>query len=306
MARVELYQFAHGAKQWRFTSARKAVTHNDVTYYPVRGLSRGNIEDADIDKCEVELTFPHPYPLFNDADDNFTQVFLNKIYLESVYFTLIELDGSDSLVLFKGRVTQPKFDDRDNTMTLVCSTAESFMRRNILTRKFQRTCPNNIYDKFCGLDFNEWAFEVTITVVNGLDITYTVNPTQVVDELGNPVFEQVPVLDEFGQPVLDGEGQPMYTDGDPIMEVKSYPARWLNRGVLKKDGVFTFIVGNGSNGSARLYRQHIGLEVGDVVLLAPGCDQSHKTCHEKFNNHKRFGGHPNMPSENPLETQLIK
>lgn len=306
MARVELYQFTHGSKQWFFTSARKAVTHNENTYYPVRGLSRGNIEDADIDKCEVELTFPHPYPLFNDADDSFTQVFLNKIYLESVHFMLIELDGADALVLFKGRVTQPKFDDRDNTMTLICSTAESFMRRNILTRKFQRTCPNNIYDKFCGLDFNEWSFEVTITAVNGLDIAYTVNPTQVVDELGNPVFEQVPVLDEFGQPVLDGEGQPTYTDGDPVMEVKSYPAGWLNRGVLKKDGVFTFIVGNGSNGSARLYRQHIGLEVGDVVLLAPGCDQSHKTCHEKFNNHLRYGGHPNMPTENPLETQLIK
>lgn len=306
MARVELYQFTHGSKQWFFTSARKAVIHNENTYYPVRGLSRGNIEDADIDKCEVELTFPHPYPLFNDADDNFTQVFLNKIYLESVYFTLIELDGSDSLVLLKGRVTQPKFDDRDNTMTLICSTAESFMRRNILTRKFQRTCPNSIYDKFCGLDFNEWAFEVTITTVNGLDIAYTVNPTQVVDELGNPVFEQVPVLDELGQPVLDGEGQPTYTDGDPVMEVKSYPAGWLNRGVLKKDGVFTFIVSNSSNGNARLYRQHIRLEVGDVVLLAPGCDQSHKTCHEKFNNHLRYGGHPNMPTENPLETQLIK
>ncbi|MCU4310442.1 hypothetical protein KTH02_16695, partial [Acinetobacter radioresistens] len=119
MARSELYQFKHGGKQWFFTSARKAIIHNNITHYPVRGLSRGEIEDADIDKCEVELTFPHPYPLFNDADDNFSQVFLNKIYLESVHFTLIELDDGESLVLFKGRVTQPKFDDRDNTMTLV-------------------------------------------------------------------------------------------------------------------------------------------------------------------------------------------
>ncbi len=284
MARVELYQFTHGTKQWHFTSARKAVTHSDATYYPVRGLSRGNIEDADIDKCEVELTFPHPYPLFNDADDSFTQVFLNKIYLESVYFTLIELDAGESLVLFKGRVTQPKFSDRDNTMTLVCSTAESFMRRKILTRKYQRTCMNNIYDKFCGLDFNEWSFEVTVTAIDGLNISYTVNPTQVVDENGDPVFE----------------------NGDPVMEVKTYPDKWLNRGVLQKDGVFTFITDNESNSRIRLYRQHIGLKVGDVVLLAPGCDQSHKTCHEKFNNHLRYGGHPNMPTENPLETQIIK
>ena len=284
MARAELYQFTHGSKQWFFTSARKAVSHNDVTYYPVRGLSRGNIEDADIDKCEVELTFPHPDLLNNEQDQSFTQVFLNKIYLESVYFTLIELDAGESLVLFKGRVTQPKFDDRDNTMTLVCSTAESFMRRKILTRKYQRTCMNNIYDKFCGLDFNEWSFEVTVTAIDGLNVAYTVNPTQVIDENGDPVFE----------------------NGDPVMEVKTYPARWLNRGVLQKDGVFTFIVGNSVNGSIRLYRQHIGLKVGDVVRLAPGCDQSHKTCHEKFNNHLRFGGHPNIPTENPLETQIIK
>ncbi|AUC05483.1 DUF2163 domain-containing protein [Acinetobacter lwoffii] len=285
MARSELYQFKHGDKQWFFTSARKAITHNNIAYFPVRGLSRGNIEDADIDKCEVDLTFPHPYPLFNDADDNFTQVFLNKIYLESVYFTLIELDGSESLVLFKGRVTQPKFDDRDNAMTLVCSTAESFMRRKILTRKYQRTCPNTIYDKYCGLDFNEWSFDVTVTAINGLDVVFTMNPTQVKDEEGNLVFD---------------------VNNNPIMETKSYALGWLNRGVLKKDGVFTFITGNGANGSIRLYRQHIGLKVGDVVRVAPGCDQSLKMCHEKFNNHKRFGGHPNMPTENPLETQLIK
>lgn len=305
MARSELYQFKHGDKQWFFTSARKAITHNAITYFPVRGLSRGNIEDADIDKCEVDLTFPHPYPLFNDTDDNFTQVFLNKIYLESVYFTLIELDGSESLVLFKGRVTQPKFDDHDNTMTLVCSTAESFMRRKILTRKYQRTCMNNIYDKFCGLDFNEWSFEVTVTAIDGLNVGYAVNPTQVIDENDDPVFEQVPVLDEFDQPVLDEQNNPTYVDGDPVMEVKTYPAEWLNRGVLQKDSVYTFIIEN-SNNVARLYRQHIGLGVGDVVRLAPGCDQSHKTCHEKFNNHLRYGGHPNMPTENPATTQLIK
>lgn len=306
MERSELYQFKHGDKQWFFTSARKAIIHNNITHYPVRGLSRGDIEDADIDKCEVELTFPHPYPLFNDADDNFSQVFLNKIYLESVYFTLIELDGSESLVLFKGRVTQPKFDDRDNAMTLVCSTAESFMRRNILTRKYQRTCPNKIYDKYCGLDFDEWSFDVTVTAIIGLDITYTVNPTQVIDGQGNPVFEQIPVLDELGQPVLDEQGNPTYTDGEPVMEIKTYKSGWLSRGLLKKDGVFTFIIGNSANGSIRLYRQHVGLKVGDVVRVAPGCDQSLKTCDEDFHNHKRFGGHPNIPTENPVETQLIK
>ena len=303
--RVELYQFKHGDKTWYFTNHRKNVIHNEITYKSVRGLDRDAIEDADIDKCEIEVTFPQPYALKNDADDDFIRVFLNKIYFESVYLTVLELEKNETLVLFTGRVTQPKFDDSANTMTLVCSTGESYLNRSILVRKFQKTCPNSIYDRWCGLKFEDWAFDITVTAINGLTITFTVNPTQVKDEEGNLVFEQVPVLDELGQPVLDENGQPTYTDGDPVMETKTYAGGYLNRGLFKKLGVFTFIVGNTAN-SVTLYREHLGLKVGDVIQLVPGCDQSLKTCHEKFKNAARYGGHPYMPGENPVMSQLIK
>lgn len=303
--RVELYQFKHGDKAWYFTNHRKNVTHNNITYKSVRGLDRDAIEDADIDKCEIEVTFPQPYAIKNEADDDFIRVFLNKIYFESVYLTVLELEKNETLVLFIGRVTQPKFDDSANTMTLVCSTGESYLNRTILVRKFQKTCPNSIYDRWCGLKFEDWAFDVTVTVINGLTITFTVNPTQVKDAEGNLVFVQVPVLDELGQPVLDVNGQPTYTDGDPVMETKVYSAGYLNRGLFKKLGVYTFVVGNTAN-SVTLYREHVGLKVGDVIQLAPGCDQSSKKCDSTFHNGARFGGHPYIPSENPMMTQLIK
>lgn len=303
--RVELYQFKHGDKAWYFTNHRKDVTHNGITYKSVRGLDRDSIEDADIDKCEIEVTFPQS-TLRNDAGDSFTSVFLNKIYFESVYLTVLELEKNETLVLFIGRVTQPKFNDSEDTMALVCSTGESYLNRTILVRKFQKTCPNSIYDRWCGLKFNEWAFDVTVTAINGLTISFIVKPTQMKDEEGNLVFVQVPVLDELGQPVLDSEGQPTYTDGgDPVMETKTYAAGYLNRGLFKKLGVYTFVVTNTAN-SVILYREHIGLKVGDVIQLAPGCDQSHKTCHEKFNNGARFAGHPYIPTENPVMAQLIK
>ena len=303
--RVELYQFKHGDKTWYFTNHRKDVIHNGITYKSVRGLDRDAIEDADIDKCEIEVIFPQPYALKNDSDDDFIRVFLNKIYFESVYLTVLELEKNETLVLFIGRVTQPKFDDSANTMTLVCSTGESYLNRSILVRKFQKTCPNSIYDRWCGLKFNEWAFDVTVTAISGLTITFTAHPTQVKDEEGNLVFVQVPVLDELGQPVLDVNGQPTYTDGDPVMETKVYSAGYLNRGLFKRLGVYTFVIGNSTN-SVTLYREHVDLKIGDVIQLAPGCDQSHKTCHEKFKNGARFGGHPYIPSENPVMTQLIK
>lgn len=281
--RVELYQLKHGDKTWNFTSARKTVVHNGFEYLPVRGLQRTVIEDESIDKCDTEVTFPQMNLLNTDGDD-LKAVFINKIFYGGVTITILELLNNETLVLHKGRVTQPKFDESTDTMTLVCETGESYLNRNILTRKFQATCPNSIYDRFCGLSFEQWSFDVTVTAISDLNISFTVNPTLVIDENGDPVLDVL---------------------GAPVMETKTYPDGYLYLGLLVKDSVHTLLI-TGSGTGAKLYRQHIGLQVGDVVRLAPGCDQSLKMCHEKFANNLRFAGHPFIPNSNPIYTQLIK
>lgn len=137
--RVELYQLKHGDKAWNFTSSRKTVLHNSIEYLPVRGLQRTVIEDESIDKCDTEVTFPQMNLLNQDGDD-LKAVFINKIFYGGVTITILELLNNETLVLHKGRVTQPKFDESADTMTLVCETGESYLNRNILTRKFQATC----------------------------------------------------------------------------------------------------------------------------------------------------------------------
>ena len=89
------------------------------------------------------------------------------------------------------------------------------------------------------------------------------------------------------------------------METKSYPDQWLNLGLMLKGGVHTLITTNTAN-SFTLYRQHVGLAVGDVFSVVPGCDQSKKMCDEKFNNWARYAGHQFIPNSNPIFTQLIK
>lgn len=281
--RVELYQLKHGDKTWNFTSARKTVVHNSIEYLPVRGLQRTVIEDEGIDKCDTEVTFPQMNLLNTDGDD-LKAVFINKIFYGGVSITILELLNNETLVLHKGRVTQPKFDESADTMTLVCETGESYLNRNILTRKFQATCPNSIYDRFCGLSFEQWSFDVTVTEISDLNISFTVNPTLVIDENGDPVLDVL---------------------GVPVVETKTYPDDYLYLGLLVKDSVHTLLI-TGSGTGAKLYRQHIGLQVGDVVRVAPGCDQSLKMCHEKFANNLRFAGHPFIPNSNPIYTQLIK
>ena len=89
------------------------------------------------------------------------------------------------------------------------------------------------------------------------------------------------------------------------METKSYPDQWLNLGLMLKGGVHTLITTSTVN-TFTLYRQHVGLAVGDVLSVAPGCDQSKKMCDEKFNNWTRYAGHQFIPNSNPIFSQLIK
>ncbi|MGF2881850.1 phage BR0599 family protein [Acinetobacter johnsonii] len=282
-ARVELYQLKHGDKVWNFTSARKAVVHNSIEYLPVRGLQRTAIEDESIDKCDTEVTFPQMH-LFNAEGEDLAAIFAGKIFYGGVTITILELYQGETLVLHKGRVTQPKYDEDADTVTLVCETGESYLNRNILTRKFQYSCPNSIYDRWCGLKFEDWSFEVEVTAIDGLKVSFNVVPTQVLDANGNPMFDE---------------------EGQAIMETKSYPDQWLNLGLMLKGGVHTLITTSTAN-TFMLYRQHVGLAMGDVFPVVPGCDQSKKMCDEKFNNWARYAGHQFIPNSNPIFTQLIK
>ena len=282
-SKKDLFEFKYGDITWLFTSASKPVTHKDKTYLPFV-VSRGNIEVEDIDKCETDVVFPYPKVIANENGDDIQKLFSNKIYFGGVTVTIFELYKNETLVIYKGRVTQPKFDDDANTMTLVCSTSETYQNRNILTRKFQKSCANKIYDRFCGLNFDDWAVEATVTAIDNLAISFTVNPT--------------PMLDENGDPVLD-------ENGDPVMEVKTYESGYFNRGLILKNGVYTSILSSTSI-SVSLYRQHFGLQVGDVVKIAPACDQTRQVCHDKFDNHLRFMGFPNVPTVNPTNDQIIK
>ncbi|WP_347472714.1 phage BR0599 family protein [Acinetobacter thermotolerans] len=163
----KLFHFTHGDNHWYYTNARKDITHEGIKYIHIRGLDCSAIEDESIDKADIDVTFPQPYALLNEDGKSLSQIFVNKIFYQGVRLEIFELEEDTKLFVFRGRVVLPKFDEDADTMTLNCSTAESQFRRTIFTRKFQRTCPNSIYDLFCGLDIDEWAFEVRITSVNG-------------------------------------------------------------------------------------------------------------------------------------------
>lgn len=324
-SKKDLFQFSFGTKTWYFTSAEKEVIHDEITYKPVKGLQRGDIEDADIDKCETEVTM-FQYQILNDAGDDFQQIFNNKIYLETVYLTILELYKGETLVLFKGRVTQPKYDEDANTLTLVCSTAESLQNRNILTRKFQKPCANKIYDMFCSLDFQKWASYAKVSAISGLSVVFSFEPnvvtTEETDVDGNLVTTVMTTNTGYGEiidnvvyiskkiiteiTVTDHETEESTTTTEEEVLWKIAQNNMFARGLLFKDGVYTFITDNSNTNQVWLYRPHIDLAVDDIVLIAPGCDQSLSLCHSRFENSLNHHGFPNIPSTNPVNDTIIK
>ncbi|MBJ9904801.1 phage BR0599 family protein [Acinetobacter bereziniae] len=321
-SRKELYQFKHGAKAWYFTSSSKPVVHNEITYQPIRGMSRTDIEDAGIDKADVDITFPQ-IPLLDANGEDLQQLFINKIFYDAVTVTILEIYKGDSLVLFKGRVTVPKFDEDAKTMTLVASTNETYQHRQILTRKFQKPCPNKIYDRFCGLDFDTWSSKAKVLSFNDLQVIVQFEPTvtvvESVDENENPVVTTTTIQSSLT--TIDAKDTvtktktivKVTTDKDTGEETTVTTTETIftreaqnafARGLIYKNGVYVFVV-NSSGMRLSMYRPFPYLKVGDEVFIAMGCDQSMVSC-KTFGNNMRFMGHPYMPNTNPVNDEIVK
>jgi uncharacterized phage protein (TIGR02218 family) len=141
--------------------------------------------------------------------------------------------------------------------------------------RIQGTCNNTVFDMGCGLVRSAWKFIATVSVP------------------GAPGWPFV-----FGLTGLD-----RVTGSDPTYTENWFAGGWIEVGgdririrssTLPSGGVF----------SVQLARDPSPfVNVGDAVVLYPGCDGLFGTCTDKFSNRNNFLGHPLMPRANP---SLIK
>lgn len=82
------------------------------------------------------------------------------------------------------------------------------------------------------------------------------------------------------------------------------PTGWLNAGYIEFGNQRRFI--NGHTGSAAVLLDAIStLQVGSIVSAYAGDMRNANDCINKFNNYKRFMGHPNLPNRNPYENGVL-
>ena len=98
---------------------------------------------------------------------------------------------------------------------------------------------NNITDETLGLDFIDQLRPVKFRYnVERNQVVYT--PTPRVDENNNPVYEQIPVLDENGGFVYDENGNQIFEDGpnqiiDQVMTIIPIPGVKFYHGLIAQE-----------------------------------------------------------------------
>lgn len=288
---IELYEFTQGSNKFRFCSAAKAYTYKGFKYLPLRGVTRTEIVDEDINQCSFEATIPLKQRNTEAASslNTFLDFFKNLVFYGGIKITLTELtiETGIGVTQFIGRVSYPKLFRTKGYLLLSCESNESQQRRSINVRKLQASCNNKMFDRFCGLNYNDWFFKALVIATD--------------NALQNPTIQfevvETPLLDEHGDPVVDELG-------DPVFETLAYPDAYLNGGMLRSNSQFKTIVNHTGN-TLTMYSHDFSVKVGDIVELVPACNLSLASC-KRFNNETRFCGFLNVPNENPINAQFIK
>ena len=101
-----------------------------------------------------------------------------------------------------------------------------------------------------------------------------------------------------------------FSDTETVVSLDGPTLVFSNTGA-RPDGFFNGGLVEASDGSLRYIESHVGstlnlsreltaLHVGEVVLVAAGCNRTRSDCDTKFSNIENYGGFPFIPVKNPF------
>ena len=88
-----------------------------------------------------------------------------------------------------------------------------------------------------------------------------------------------------------------------IQAAATKPDGYFIGGILSLGGLH--MIGDHEGTTITLLRHTMGAQVGDPVILYPGCDHGRTTCHARFDNIVNYKGFPWMSDRNPFNDRSI-
>lgn len=156
----DLYTFARGDQMWRLTSNGRNVTIplTGLTYYAAQ-IQHDTIERKDeTGPQRIKVVIGTQAPIVQELAKVSTQPFYLGIHRWHTNNT-----GEAPTRLAYGMLSMVSFNGVSCEVEL--STSETQFDKQIPTTLIQRQCPWSTYGPECGLNWQDWAFETTVSSV---------------------------------------------------------------------------------------------------------------------------------------------
>lgn len=254
---IELYTFTCATRVWRYTSADEDKTVASLVYTAVPLKRSAFEENQDIYRAPITLTMG-------------SRVEFLELYKKSPPTDIVQLtiqryhEGDGELTTpWMGRVTNAKF--LETTAEIRCEPIFTSLKRPILRRRYQTTCPHVLYDAHtCRVLAADKSVAATVSSVSGITIS------------GAAIASKPTGYFSGG-----------YVD-------------YETGGVLERRGIIDHV-----GGDIMVNIPFSGLTAGATITLYPGCDHLLQTCNDKFGNVENYGGQPFFPDKNPFNGTTI-
>lgn len=254
----EAFTFARGTDVWRYIAADAAITRESLTFSPA-AITRGPIERAQRGgRGEVEVTLPLALPVAE-------ALLATSPIVQRMVCTIHRFHATDGatpelVVIYTGEVSAYRVEG--NAVTLTLRNVLAALDRPCLSVLFQRTCNNVLGDHRCGVSLADHTETVTVSAVDGAQVTVTAAGTLTAGDYAGGVLQW----------------------GDLRFDIERHEA-----GDTSDEGVLT------------LHPAPDASIASESVDIVPGCDKTRATCADRFGNLDRFLGFDRMPVTNPFQ-----
>lgn len=287
---VLIYEFVYGVEidgitpiALRYTDGETDVVYDSQTYTPLP-IKTGKIESSGkMETPEVSIDVPR--------DSQLAELF--RIYPPSRVVTVVIRQGhipnaddppawatGDNFpIVWLGRVLESSRDGPDARLT--CEATSASMKRSGLRRHYQWPCPLVLYGPRCAADRLAASTTSTVATISGNRLTLN-TPWQ--KQVEDPPPDPLP--DPY-TPTFSDIGGANYTGGLVEWTGSEGPEQ---RAIMRVTDLDEIIL----NGPA------FDLDVGDTVTVLLGCPHTLQGCEALHNNVVNYGGHPYIPTHNPL------
>ena len=268
---VELFEFRQGSESFFYTSQGNTI-RVDGQDYQSRAIVRRAMKLGQDQRQEgLEVQIP--------GNDPMLAPFRNVVSSKDMRLKVIQVHRNDGVdpekrVWFNGTVQGVSFREKGRIAVMSCLSISGSAARRMLRFTYSNMCQHMLYDGICRVARNG------------------VSPLRNQFFGGGIPFREV-------RPVSAVSGRDMDLGG-----LFRFPPNWFTGGFISIDGEIRGILFHGGN-KLTLMEVFTTNVIGKTATVQAGCPHTLKACLEKFDNTINYGGHPFVPTKNPVISHFL-